>query len=207
MKKYFLVTIYILLPFIIILIISLFGFMVTKKDIYKDVELRKNINQISSHRETPDTLFTDYENLDRKFCGLKLKREIDQLKFEGEIDNVSIKNYKDFPDYAGYYVPKNLVDSVANIDIDNDKKLETVVYYTCRGCNAPSRAVDIIKDNKIIFTAKGGNLEIKTIKNEAGFILNTSGLALSMNDGYTVVKFKKSDSGEFNTISEEDIKY
>ena len=175
-----------------------------------------NKNQIAAAKKetaavvvqsSSDISYSDYENLDRKFCGLKTKAEIQKLKLNGESDKYSIKNYHDFPQYAGYYVPKNLVDLVDKIDIDNDKKAETIVYYSCRGCNAPSRNMDIIKDGRVIFSAKGGNMSIKQIKGEVGFVLSTISATLSRQEGYTKVTFKLNEYNEYNPVSQEDVRY
>lgn len=162
----------------------------------------------SANRTADSIVFDDlsfgsgFINLDRKLCSPKSAAEIAKLN-----DAKATENYKQFPQYAGYYLPKNYVVSVNSVDVDNDKKDEIVVSYTCPFCNAPPRGLDIIKNNKIIFTAQGGNLELKPIKGENSFYLNVSGLTIPRSQGYTAIKFQANETGEYQPVSEDDIKY
>lgn len=159
-------------------------------------------------RSGPDCLFSDFENLDRKICGQRIKEEIYKESTHSELSEIVEENFKNYPDLAGYYLPKNFIDSIDYLDIDKDGQDEKVVYYSCHGCNALPRNVDIIKDGRIIFSAKGGNLSVKENKELfPGFILSDSGLVLLKSEGYTMIKFKQNISSDYIPYEEYDVKY
>lgn len=163
----------------------------------------ENTNETDPHRAHPDCFFSDFDNLDRKVCGQRLESEI-----KSEWPELIKENFKNYPDLAGYYLPKNFIDDIGLLDVDKDGKGEKIVYYTCPGCNAPSRNIDIIKDDRIIFSAHGGNLSLEANnENFPGFILSDSGLVLLRAEGYTKIKFKLNDDGEYFPYEEDDIKY
>lgn len=166
------------------------------------VEKAKSDSRAAADMVFDDLSFTSgFANLDRKLCSPKNSAEIAKLN-----DARALENYKQFPAFAGYYLPQNYVVDVDLLDIDNDQENETVVSYTCPVCNAPPRGLDIIKNNKIIFTAQGGNLEVKPIKGENGFYLNVSGLTIPRSQGYTAIKFQANQTGYY-PVAEDDIKY
>jgi hypothetical protein len=160
-------------------------------------------NEISSTRTSVDCLFSDYDNLDRKICGQRLESEIKSNYPEYVKDN-----FKKYPDLAGYYLPKNFVDNIMFLDVDKDGQDEKIVYYSPPGGNAPSRNIDIIKNDRIIFSAHGGNLNIEN-NNEIfpGFILSDSGLVLLKLEGYTEIKFRLNADDEYIPYEEKDTKY
>lgn len=160
-----------------------------------------------AHREVPDIIFDSYKNLYKKLGGFWTKSEVYRMKSENEPDKLSINNYNKFPEYAGYYVPKEFIDWVDKIDIDNDKKLETIIYHSCRGCNARPRGVDVIKNGVIIFTADGGSLKLESLNNKPGFTIHASGLVLLRAEGFTRITFLQGEDGEFYPDFEDDIKY
>jgi hypothetical protein len=110
-----------------------------------------------------------------------------------------------FPALAPHYLPHNLIHEIEEIDVTGDGVPEKIVYYSCFGCNAPARNVDIISGNKLIFSAQGGNLSVQSLQGEAGFDLST--LLYPRGSGYTVVTFKMNDEGEFHSVREEDFYY
>lgn len=105
-------------------------------------------------------------------------------------------------DMAIHYSPLYNIDEIVNLDVTNDGKPEKIVLYSCVGCNSPSRNMDIIKDNVLIFSAEGGQLKIEGIEKQAGFLLNTT---MIPRNGYTRITFKQNSAGEFTTTQEEDI--
>ena len=161
-----------------------------------------------AHRTTENFVYQDltsvngFANVDRRLCGAKSAAEIKKLN-----DSASWDNFQKFPEFAGYYLPNNLVTGVERKDIDNDKQEETIIYYTCPHCNAPPRGLDVVKGGKVVFTAQGGNLEIKPVAGESAFLLNVSGLTISRDQGYTTIKFQKNEAGEFRPVTEDDVKY
>lgn len=196
-------SIYILVITILLIALCLTITLLIKDRKTKDGYTPNTISEINPVRTEMDCLFTDYENLDRKICGQKQESEIKSNYPEYVKDS-----FKKYPDLAGYYLPKNFIDTVESLDIDKDGQSEKIVYYTCPGCNAPSRNVDIIKDSRIIFSAKGGNLKIKNNSEDfPGFILSDSGLVLLKMEGYTEIKFKLNTENEYNPYEEKDIKY
>jgi hypothetical protein len=163
-------------------------------------------------RTTPNFLFNDYENLDRKMSG---QRTIEEIKAKEALKNdngirveLITENFSKFPELAGYYLPINIIDATSSLDIDKDGKLEELVYYSCPGCNAPSRNVDIIKDGRIIFSAHGGSLELKNNnEDKPGFVLSDVGLVLPRPEGYTEIKFRLNSDSEYVPYEERDIRY
>jgi len=153
----------------------------------------------NSIRTVPDVEFGEYKNVDRKLAGPRTYQEIAVLN-----DTVLNKNYLEFPKWAGYYLPLNTIDAVVAIDIDNDEIQETVIYYSCRGCNAPPRSLDIVKDGRIIFTADGANLSLTPLTDKKGFNLETKTIPRNYGD-FTRVKFLFNSDSELFPYSEEDI--
>lgn len=160
-------------------------------------------SQITQTRNSAGSLFSDYENLNHKIYGQKQESEIVSDRQDYVEDN-----FKKYPDLAGYYLPDNFIDNVDYLDIDKDGQNEKLVYYSCPGCNAPSRNVDIIKNDRIIFSAQGGNLNIKNnYEGFPGFILYGSGLVLLRGEGYSKIKFKLTSDGKYIPYEENEIKY
>ena len=199
-----------------ILLIFIFNKLAkTEKELTKESETLSSYNigeKKSDFRTDSDCLFTEYENIDRKICGqrtIKEVKEIESLKADNGLRLESIDdNFNKYPELAGYYLPKNIIDSTSTLDIDKDGKSEELIYYSCPGCNAPSRNVDVIKNGRIIFSAQGGNLEVKTNnENTPGFILSDSGLVLARPEGYTEVKFKLNFDNEYYPYEEKDVRF
>lgn len=154
----------------------------------------------TSYRSLWDENFNDYRNLKKKFIPTN-EKEIKNLN-----DNLLLENYNEFGKLTLYYLPDYLIDAIEYKDIDQDSTKETIIFYSCRGCNALSRQMDIIKDNEIIFTAEGGNLSLESLKKEKGFYLNTSIVPRGLNM-HTRVKFIKNIDGEFHPQSEDVVEY
>lgn len=110
-----------------------------------------------------------------------------------------------FTSLAPHYLPYNLINSVEEFDVTGDKVPEKIIFYSCFGCNAPSRNVDIISGSKLIFSAEGANLTLKPLENNSGFEL--SNLLMPRGAGYTVITFIPNSDGEFHSVKEEDIYY
>jgi hypothetical protein len=131
-------------------------------------------------------------------AGPRTYKEIEALD-----DPVRSQNYTDFPDWAPYYLPLNTVDAVDTVDIDMDGKKETMVYYSCRGCNGTPRSLDIIIDGRIIFTADGSNLKLSSLDGEIGFYINNE--IIPREGMYTKIKFLADEDGNYYVKSEQDI--
>jgi len=173
------------------------------KEIIKNGEQKASSTSI---REIPYIQFNNYKNLDRILPRKKTKEEIIKTANKKEI-YLEMEFYDKFPNYSGYYLPIYIIGDIEKIDINNDNIQETIIYYSCYGDNALPRNLDIIKDNKIIFSAEGGNLSLEPINNDSGFYIKNSGLTMPRYNGYTKTKFILNDSSNFYAISETDIKY
>lgn len=156
-----------------------------------------NVN-LEMYREVPNVLYDDYRNSDRYLAGPRTLTEIVNRN-----NDVFISNYKSFPNLAGYYAPLYVIDRTDRVDIDKDGKDEDIVFYSCLGCNALSRAVDIIKENRIIFTAEGAQLQLLPLENEIGFELRTTSSSLQ-NRMETKLKFLMNQDKEYYVFSEEE---
>lgn len=185
---------------VIILLVILVAVFAYNESDKKSVVENFNQEEIKTYRESPDVGYSEFKNLDRKLAGPRTYKEIEVLD-----DPVRTKNYTDFPDWAPYYLPLNTVDGVDTVDIDMDGKKETIVYYSCRGCNGTPRSLDIIIDGRIIFTADGSNLKLLSLDSEIGFYIDNP---IIPRDGrYTRIKFIADEEGNYYVKSEEDLKY
>jgi len=182
---------------VILLVILVAVFAYNKLD-KKSVVENLNQEEVKTYRESPDVGYSEFKNLDRKLAGPRTYKEIEALD-----DPVRSQNYTDFPDWAPYYLPLNTVDAVDTVDIDMDGKKETMVYYSCRGCNGTPRSLDIIIDGRIIFTADGSNLKLLSLDSEIGFYIDNP---IIPRDGrYTRIKFIADKDGNYYVKSEQDI--
>ena len=184
---------------IILLVILLAVFAYNKLD-KKIVVENFNQEELKTYRESPDVGYSEFKNLDRKLAGPRTYKEIEALD-----DPVRSQNYTDFPDWAPYYLPLNTIDGVDTLDIDMDGKKETIVYYSCRGCNGTPRSLDIIIDGRIIFTADGSSLKLTPLDREIGFYINND--IIPRDGSYTKIKFIADEDGIYYVKSEEDLKY
>ena len=188
---------------VIILLVILVAVFAYNKSDKKDVVENFNQDEVKTYRVSPDVGYSDYKNLDRKLAGPRTYQEISKLT-SLNVD-VLTRNYLDFPDWAPYYIPLSTVDGVDTVDIDMDGKKETVVYYSCRGCNGTPRSLDIIKDGRIIFTADGSNLKLTPLDSEIGFYIDNP--IIPREDRYTRIKFLADEGGSYYVKSEEDLRY
>ncbi|MCA9365269.1 hypothetical protein KC723_00050 [Candidatus Kaiserbacteria bacterium] len=153
----------------------------------------------SIKRFKPDILFDDYRNSDRYLAGARTLSEISEA-------HITItESYEKFPNWAGYYAPLSVIHNVKEIDIDNDGNYEQIIYYSCIGCNTLPRNIDIIKDNRIIFTAEGGQLGFANVDDLSGFVIYSA--LLPRGTGERKIQFRQSSSGEYHPESEEEIYY
>jgi len=165
----------------------------------KSIDIQPENNPEQINRVIPDVTFNEYKNQERRFSGSKTYEQILTLN-----DDRATRNYLEFPKWAGFYLPLYTIDGVEEMDIDNDEKKEQIIYYSCSGCNAPPRSLDIIKDMTIIFTANGASLELKPLTNEKGFYLETAIIPRD-SGAITRVKFLTNDDGKLYPFSEEDV--
>jgi hypothetical protein len=171
-----------------------FSFLILDFSPLQNNELQNN------HQESDITSgvveFSDYGNTIKDLVIFEPKDNYGQHPMINEM-------YQRFPDWAGYYTPTSTVHDVQNVDIDNDGIDEHVIYYSCLGCNAPARNIDIVKDNKIIFTVEGGNLRLENVENEDGFHIFTT--MIPRGTGDIKVTFEKTTYGEYHPVEEEEI--
>jgi len=185
---------------VVILLVILVAVFAYNKSDKKSVVENFNQEEVKTYRESPDVGYSEFKNLDRKLAGPRTYKEIEALD-----DPVRSQNYADFPDWAPYYLPLNTVDGVDTVDIDMDGKKETIVYYSCRGCNGTPRSLDIIIDGRIIFTADGSSLKLLPLDGEVGFYIDNP--IIPRDDRYTRIKFLADEDGIYYVKSEEDLKY
>jgi hypothetical protein len=53
---------------------------------------------------------------------------------------------------------------VIYFDTDGDGEEESVLLYSCSGCNAPPREMAIIDDGELVFFYEGGNMKFKPVE-------------------------------------------
>ena len=80
------------------------------------------------------------------------------------------QNYNEYKDLAPFYLP---VESIytEKFDVDGDKKDETIIFGCGIGGNHCPHNFDIVKDNKIIFSAGLSGVNIKPTETGNGFYL------------------------------------
>ena len=189
-------------PILIFIFGIVTGLVLTNVSISSDDDAQEpeQVQQVPEDvvRHGPDVRFSDYRNSDRYLAGA---RSLD------EFDNphpAVVEMYERFPDWAGFYAPLFVVHTVDEVDFTNDGEKEYLVAYSCVGCNAPPRAIDIVKDNRVIFTAEGGLLSVRSV-DESKFILTTAGHPRG--EQYIHITFEYHNTGRFVTRKEEVVTY
>lgn len=84
--------------------------------------------------------------------------------------DVILENYSEFKDLASYYLPQASV-YTDKLDVDGDNIDETLVYSCNAGGNHCPHALDIIKNDKIIFSASLSGININPVETRNGFYL------------------------------------
>lgn len=120
------------------------------------------------------------------------------------------QNYNDYKDLASIYLPADSI-YTEKFDVDGDNKNETIVFSCGIGGNHCPHSVDIIKDNKIIFSASLNGVNIKPAETKNGFYLEwnndedlSSGYCCPR--GYVKTKFVY-ENNKFIPVLEQEVYY
>jgi hypothetical protein len=154
-----------------------------------DLDHRKSLNEIIKENQTCG------ENKDQD-CGY-----VDQI----------VENYNEYEDFSPYYLPSSTI-IVKEFDVDADGNNEKIIYGCGLGGNHCPHKVDVIKNNKIIFSVNGVNIaDIKPVETGNGFYLNWHddddlGGGYCCPSGYVRTKFVYQDN-RFIPILEQKVNY
>lgn len=178
-------------PLLILLMVSTFnndGSMESSEEVSENQSQQKN--------SLLSVKFDNYQNKNTYLHSTVLLEEINQPH------PMIIEMYNKFPDWAGHYAPESVIHDVSQVDINNDGQIENVIYYSCVGCNAPARNIDIEKDNQIIFTVEGGELAFENIEYVGSFCIYTA--LIPRGTGEKKIEFVGGADGNYYVKAEQD---
>jgi hypothetical protein len=156
---------------------------------------------------------TDYDNSIRDLEVLPLEKAIGLLKEDCGMDwpvQTARENYQKYGDFTTYTLPNQEIYEINYFDVDGDNKNETIVHknYNCRADDG-STSADIVKDNKIIFSATGDDSTILPADTNNGFYLEQrldDGSARCCSTGLLRTRFVYKEE-KFVPIYEQEVKY
>jgi len=144
-------------------------------DIRQFSQLALNNTVVYQSYPSTEITLTEYDGSIREIKALPLEEAIRLLKEDCPMDwpvKSARGNYQKYGSFSTYTLPEQEIFEVKYFDVDGDNKKETIVHknFNCRA-DGGSTSVDIIKDNKIIFSATGDDSIILPADTNNGFYI------------------------------------
>jgi len=142
-------------------------------DIRQFSQLALNNTAVYQSYPTAEITLTDYDNSVRNLEALPLEDALSLLKKDCDMDwpvQTARENYQEHGSFTTYTLPDQEIYKIDYFDVDGDNKDEAIVHknYNCRA-DGGSTSADIVKDNKIIFSANGDDATIIPADTNNGF--------------------------------------
>jgi hypothetical protein len=182
-------------------------------DIRQFSQLALNNTAVYQSYPTAEITLTDYDNSIRELSALPLEEAIGLLKEDCNMDwpvQTARENYQKHGSFTTYTLPDQEIYEIDDFDVDGDNKDESIIHknYNCRA-DGGSTSADIVKGNKIIFSATGDNSTILPADTNNGFYVEqrlSDDTARCCSTGVLRTRFVLKDE-KFVPIYEQEVKY
>ncbi len=172
----------------------------------------KNTAVYQSYPYSEITL-TEFDSSIRDLQALPLEKAIILLKEDCPMDwpvQTARENYRKYGPFTTYALPDYEIYEINYFDVDKDGKDEAIIHknFNCRA-DGGSASADIVKDNKIIFSATGDDATIIPADTNNGFYVEQrlyDGSARCCSTGILRTRFVL-ESNKFVPIYEQEVKY
>lgn len=182
-------------------------------DIRQFSQLALNNTAVYQSYPTTEISLTDFDNTIRDLNALSFDNAITLLKEDCEMDwpvQTATENYQKHGSFTTYTLPEQEIYKIDYFDVDGDDKDEAIVHknYNCRA-DGGSTSADIVKDNKIIFSANGDDATILAADTNNGFYVEQrlfDDSARCCSTGVLRTRFVLKDN-QFVPIYEQEVKF
>lgn len=182
-------------------------------DIRQFSQLALNNTAVYQSYPTTEITLSDYDSSVRGLKALPLEEALSLLKKDCDMDwpvQTARENYQKHGSFTTYTLPDQEIYKIDYFDIDGDNKDEAIVHknYNCRA-DGGSTSTDIVKDNKIIFSADGDDATILPADTNNGFYVEqrlSDNSARCCSTGVLRTRFVLKDN-KFVPIYEQEIKF
>lgn len=182
-------------------------------DIRQFSQLALNNTAVYQSYPTAEITLTDYDNSVRDLEALPLEEALGLLKKDCDMDwpiQTATDNYQKHGSFTTYTLPDQEIYKIDYFDVDGDDKDEAIVHknYNCRA-DGGSTSADIVKDNKIIFSANGDDATILPADTNNGFYVEQrlfDDSARCCSTGVLRTRFVLKDN-QFVPIYEQEVKF